>query len=74
MRKTLYLRVSQWKSRPSHFYGFVYEVDTDKEKEVLVVLQCATRQRVIEIAKRDLPQHFPGQKLKLVVKRGVYYF
>jgi hypothetical protein len=40
--------------------------------EMLTILQCATRSRVIEVAKRELPLTYPGRKFKMIVRRETW--
>lgn len=71
MRETVYLRVTQWKTRPTHFYGTVRDA---AGKVVLEVFQCWTRKRVAEAAKEGLAREYPGRKFRLVVRRETEFF
>ena len=62
---TLVLSISQWKTKPTHFYGTIRD---GKGEVVQEILQCSTRERVIEIAKNWAA----GKQLKIIER--VRYF
>jgi hypothetical protein len=47
IKMPLFLTVSRWKMRPRHYYGTIRNAAGETIQEIL---QCATRQRVLEIA------------------------
>lgn len=61
----LYLRITQWKTRPVHFYGTIRD---ETGAIVQEIFQCATRKGVINIAKKW------AQGRKLVVRKKTEFF
>lgn len=61
----LTLYISRWKTNPNHYYG---TVRTESHEIVQEILQCATRERVIEIAKE-----WAGDR-EMKVTENVAYF